>query len=119
MTAAPDITPASVRPDAARVPLTELEPDPSSPFDRFLVGLFITVPLLAVAAAVPVAWRWGLGWHDVVIGLVFYVITGMGITMGFHRHFTHTSFKAAKPLRLALGIAGSMAIEGPVAGLGR
>jgi len=114
MTAATDITPASVRPDAARVPLTELEPDPSSPFDRFLVGLFITVPLLAVAAAVPVAWRWGLGWHDVVIGLVFYVITGMGITMGFHRHFTHTSFKAAKPLRLALGIAGSMAIEGPV-----
>jgi hypothetical protein len=34
--------------------------------------------------------------------------------MGFHRHFTHSSFKAARPLRLALGIAGSLALEGPL-----
>jgi len=72
------------------------------------------VPLLAVLAAVPLAWGWGLGWHDIVIAFVFYVITGMGITMGFHRHFTHSSFKAARPLRVSLAIAGSLAIEGPV-----
>jgi len=34
--------------------------------------------------------------------------------MGFHRHFTHCSFKAAKPLHVSLAIAGSLAIEGPV-----
>ena len=95
-------------------PLPELEPEPSSFGDRFLVGVFVAVPLLAVAAAVPLAWGWGLGWHDLVIGAVFYVIAGLGISMGFHRHFTHNSFKAAKPLRVAMAIAGSLAIEGPL-----
>ncbi len=119
MTATPDLIPAATRPATAsppdrRAPLPEVEPVPNPRFDRFLVGVFVVVPLLALLAAVPLAWGWGLGWHDVLIGLVFYVISGMGISMGFHRHFTHSSFKANKPLRIALAIAGSLAIEGPV-----
>ncbi|MGE5292088.1 MAG: acyl-CoA desaturase [Micromonosporaceae bacterium] len=120
MTATPDLIPAQTQPVTAtepptrRAPLPEVEPVPNQTLDRFLVGLFVAVPMLALAAAVPLAWGWGLGWHDIVIGLVFYVISGMGISMGFHRHFTHSSFKAKKPLRVALAIAGSMAIEGPV-----
>jgi stearoyl-CoA desaturase (delta-9 desaturase) len=98
----------------ARAPRPDVEPEPSSPLDRFLVGVFVAVPLLAVLAAVPLAWGWGLGWHDIVIGFAFYLIAGFGVTMGFHRHFTHCSFKAAKPLRVALAVAGSLAIEGPV-----
>jgi stearoyl-CoA desaturase (Delta-9 desaturase) len=78
------------------------------------LALFIAIPLLAVLAALPLAWGWGLDWHDVVIGLVFYVVSGLGVTVGYHRYFTHSSFKARKPLRIALAIAGSMAIEGPV-----
>jgi stearoyl-CoA desaturase (Delta-9 desaturase) len=97
-----------------RSPLPDMEPEPSSFRDRFLVGLFVVVPLLAVVAAVPLAWGWGLGWHDVVIAVVFYVVAGMGISMGFHRHFTHSSFKAAMPLRVAMAIAGSLAVEGPL-----
>ena len=97
-----------------RAPRPDIEPEPDSSLDRFLVGLFVTVPLLAVLAAIPLAWGWGLGWHDIVIAFVFYVVTGMGITMGFHRHFTHSSFKAARPLHVSLAIAGSLAIEGPV-----
>ena len=97
-----------------RAPRPDIEPEPDSGLDRFLVGLFVTVPLLAVLAAIPLAWGWGLGWHDIVIAFVFYVVTGMGITMGFHRHFTHSSFKAARPLHVSLAIAGSLAIEGPV-----
>jgi stearoyl-CoA desaturase (delta-9 desaturase) len=117
MTAITEAVPAA--PDAAeavraRAPRPDVEPEPSGPFARFLVGLFVVVPLLGVLAAVPLAWGWGLGWHDIMIGFVFYVVAGMGISMGFHRHFTHSSFKAAKPLRVALAIAGSMAIEGPV-----
>src|SRR5215469_10931522 len=97
-----------------RAPRPDVEPDPSSTLDRFLVGLFVAVPLLALLAAIPIAWGWGLGWHDIVIGFVFYVIAGFGVSMGLHRHFTHCSFKAAKPLRVALAIGGSIAIEGPV-----
>ena len=117
MTAVPDTLltgPSSTGQSPQRTPLPDVEPEPSSATSRFLVGLFVVVPLLALAAAVPLAWGWGLGWHDVVIALVFYVVAGMGISMGFHRHFTHNSFKAAKPLRVALGVAGSLAIEGPL-----
>jgi stearoyl-CoA desaturase (delta-9 desaturase) len=120
MTASPEI---SAPPGAAatgvptvtrRVPIPEIEAEPSSRLDRFLVGVFVVVPLLAVVAAVPLAWGWGLGWHDIVIAAVFYVISGMGISMGFHRYFTHGSFKANRGLKIALAIAGSLAIEGEV-----
>ena len=75
---------------------------------------FVAVPLLAVLAAVPVAWGGWLSWTDVVLALVFYLLSGVGITVGFHRYFTHGSFKANRPLRIALAVAGSLAIEGPV-----
>ena len=78
------------------------------------LGLFIVVPFLALIAAVPVAWGWGLGWLDVAIALVMYVVAGHGITVGFHRYFTHGSFKAKRPLKIAMAVAGSLAIEGPV-----
>jgi len=116
-TATAPATPPAPNPGEAtrtRAPRPDVEPEPSSPLDRFLVGLFVAVPLLALLAAVPLAWGWGLGWHDIVIGLAFYLIAGFGVTMGFHRHFTHCSFKAARPLRVALAVAGSLAIEGPV-----
>jgi stearoyl-CoA desaturase (Delta-9 desaturase) len=116
-TATVPAAPPTANPNGAartRAPRPDVEPEPSSRLDRFLVGLFVAVPLLALLAAIPLAWGWGLGWHDIVIAFVFYMVTGMGITMGFHRHFTHSSFKAARPLRVSLAIAGSLAIEGPV-----
>jgi stearoyl-CoA desaturase (delta-9 desaturase) len=75
---------------------------------------FVIVPFLAVFAAVPVAWGGWLSWSDVAIGAVFYLVSGLGITVGFHRYFTHGSFKAKRWLRVALAIAGSLAIEGGI-----
>ena len=99
----------------ARAPLNDLEEEPKGRFEKILVGVFVAVPMLALLAAIPVAWHWGfLGWHDAVLAVVFYYISGLGISMGFHRYFTHSSFKANTGLRVALAIAGSLAIEGPV-----
>ena len=78
------------------------------------VYVFVIVPLLALLLAVPFAWGWGLSWVDVTIALVLYVISGLGITVGFHRYFTHGSFKAHRALRIALAISGSLAMQGPV-----
>jgi stearoyl-CoA desaturase (Delta-9 desaturase) len=98
-----------------RAALSDIDDEPNSLFQRFLVGLFVAIPLAALIAAIPLAWHWGyLGWHDVVIALVFYWVSGLGVTVGYHRYFTHGSFKAKTGLRVALAIAGSLAIEGPV-----
>src|SRR5579884_2174866 len=84
------------------------------PGEQFALYAFVIVPFLAFLAAVPVAWGWGLGWTDVILFVCFYYVSGLGVTVGYHRLFTHGSFKANRPLRIALAIAGSMAIEGPV-----
>jgi len=95
-------------------PIPDLDPEPVGSGERLLVGLFVVIPMLALIAAIPLAWGWGLGWHDIVIAVVFYLISGLGISMGFPRYFTHGSFEAVTGLRVALAIAGSLAIEGPV-----
>jgi stearoyl-CoA desaturase (delta-9 desaturase) len=73
---------------------------------------FVVLPFAAVVAAVPVAWGRGLSWLDVAMAVTLYVISGMGIGTGFHRYLTHGAFKANRPLRIALTLAGSLAIEG-------
>jgi stearoyl-CoA desaturase (delta-9 desaturase) len=49
---------------------------------------------------------------DLGILAVMYVLTSLGITVGFHRHFSHRAFQARPALRAALGILGSMAAQG-------
>ncbi len=114
---APPIAPPIVAEGAARD--TAVGPKPVTAGRRqwaaqLAVFAFVLIPLLAVVAAVPFAWGWGLSWTDIAIAAVFYVISGMGITVGFHRHFTHGAFKANRALRYALAAAGQMAVQGPV-----
>ncbi|GAA3003067.1 fatty acid desaturase [Kitasatospora albolonga] len=105
-------------PEAAAVAATQLSAtrggEQQGLAERITLGLFIGVPFLALLAAVPVAWGWGLGWTDLAIMTVMYFVACHGITVGFHRYFTHGSFKAKRPLVIAMAIAGSLAIEGPL-----
>ena len=87
-----------------------------TPFEMFLVKLFAVVPAVALVAAVPLAWGWGLGWADVGIAVFFYTFTSLGVTVGFHRYFTHGAFKANRALRIALAMTGSMAMQGQIIG---
>lgn len=82
---------------------------------RWVVALFIVTPLLALLVGLPVALRGWISWLDVALAAIMYLITAAGITLGFHRHFTHRSFRAAPPLRLGLAVAGSLAVQGSVA----
>src|ERR671919_2665257 len=71
-------------------------------FQRRLTLLFTIAPLAGVALAI---WRlWGVGISGLDFGLFlgFYAATGLGITVGFHRLFTHRSFSARRPVRVAL-----------------
>jgi stearoyl-CoA desaturase (delta-9 desaturase) len=87
-----------------------------SPAEMFLVKLFAIVPVVALAAAVPLAWGWGLSWTDIGIAVFFYTLTCLGVTIGFHRYFTHGAFTATRGLRVALAVTGSMALQGPIIG---
>ncbi len=82
--------------------------------EQFMLYTFVVVPFLAFLAAIPVAWGWGLGWTDLILMVTFYYLTGLGITVGYHRLFTHRSFKTGPAVRIVLGVLGSAAIEGPV-----
>lgn len=82
--------------------------------ERFALGLFIAVPFIAFVVAVPVAWGGWLGWSDIAITFTMYALTLHGITVGYHRLFTHKSFKPNRAVKITLAILGSMAIEGPV-----
>ena len=88
--------------------------DTQSRTEQIALGAFILVPFLAVVAAVPVAWGGWLSWTDLLIMGAMYWITGHGITVGYHRLFTHKSFKPNRFVKNALAVMGSMAIQGPV-----
>jgi stearoyl-CoA desaturase (delta-9 desaturase) len=92
----------------------DVEPVAHETLDRVITGLVTVVPILMLGVA---AWQvWGrlLAWHDLVVFAALYVVTGLGVTVGLHRHLTHRSFKTSGPLRAVLAILGSAAIEGPV-----
>ena len=55
-------------------------------------------------------------WRNIAIAAVLYLVVGHGVTIGFHRLFTHRSFVAARPLKIALAIAGSMSFQGSLIG---
>ena len=76
--------------------------------------IFVIVPSLALVLSVLVAWGWGLSWVDLGLMVAFYVFTTLGVTVGFHRYLTHSSFKTNRVLRVVLAVAGSMAVQGPV-----
>ncbi|HEY4007187.1 MAG TPA: acyl-CoA desaturase [Pseudonocardia sp.] len=83
-------------------------------YEQILVNIFVTVPFLALLAAVPLAWGWGLRWLDIGLAFGFYLVSGLGVTVGFHRYFTHRAFTAKRGLRIALAVAGSLSMQGDV-----
>ncbi|MEU0511410.1 acyl-CoA desaturase [Amycolatopsis sp. NPDC006125] len=84
--------------------------------EMVVIRAFLIIPFVALIAAVPVFWGWGLSWLDLAVAAALYTVSTLGITIGYHRYFTHGAFRANRPLRIALAIAGSMAAQGPVIG---
>ncbi|HEY3472206.1 MAG TPA: acyl-CoA desaturase [Amycolatopsis sp.] len=82
--------------------------------EMIVLKTFLLVPFAALLVAVPLVWGWGMTWVDLILAAVFYVFATLGVTVGYHRYFTHGAFKASRPLRVALAIAGSMAVQGSV-----
>jgi stearoyl-CoA desaturase (delta-9 desaturase) len=101
----------------ARAPAV-LDAPPAEPpasqagLERAITGAVILAPLMALTYAVFRWWGHGIGLRDVVLAGICYVVVGHGVTIGFHRLMTHRSFVATRPLKIGLGVLGSMAFQG-------
>jgi stearoyl-CoA desaturase (delta-9 desaturase) len=76
--------------------------------------LGVALPFVGLVAAIVVFWRTWVGPLELSLLGVGYLLTGVGITVGFHRLFTHRAFATRKWVRWAFAVLGSMAVEGPV-----
>ncbi len=85
------------------------------PLSRRVINLIaVLLPVAGLIVAIVLLWGVAFNWGLLAILGGMYVIAGLGITVGYHRLFTHRSFKAPRPVSIALAIMGSMAVEGPV-----
>jgi stearoyl-CoA desaturase (delta-9 desaturase) len=87
-------------------------PSGSGRVERTVTSLIIVAPLVGLFYAVFRWWGHGIGVRDLTLAVLFYVIVGHGVTVGFHRLMTHRSFTARRPLKIGLAIVGSMAFQG-------
>jgi stearoyl-CoA desaturase (delta-9 desaturase) len=74
----------------------------------------VFIPFIATIFAVVLSWGHVLHARDVAIFAVMYLVSAFGITIGFHRLLTHRAFETYAPIRYALAIMGSLAVQGPV-----
>jgi len=74
----------------------------------------VVVPFAGVLLAVVLLWQQWVDGVDLAIFAVMYLVTALGITVGFHRLFTHRSFETGPVVQFILSVLGSMAVQGPL-----
>src|SRR6266496_3482283 len=119
VTAPPAGSSTSTQPSAADAsqrkpqPLADaIQPVEHETRDRIITGALTVIPFLLLGFVVwQLAGSW-LRWSDLLVFALLYIPTGLGITVGFHRLFTHRSFKTGPRTRAVLAVLGSAAVEG-------
>lgn len=74
----------------------------------------VLIPFLGSVLAIGLLWRSGIGAVEVGLLVSMYFLSLIGITVGFHRHFSHRAFQTNAAIRVMLAILGSMAAQGPI-----
>jgi stearoyl-CoA desaturase (delta-9 desaturase) len=92
----------------------DVEPVHNENSHRLITAVVSVVPFIGLGIVAWQVWAELLHWSDLAVFLILYAITGLGVTVGFHRHFTHRAFATKRWMRGVLAVLGSAAIEGPV-----
>jgi stearoyl-CoA desaturase (Delta-9 desaturase) len=113
----PAAAPVAALPDEDRhdgPPSFENTPSPRWRWDagRIVTILLVAGPVVALALYLPFAWGRMINTGDLILAAVMYLVTGFGVAAGLHLLVAHHSYKANRALKIALAIAGSMALEG-------
>jgi stearoyl-CoA desaturase (delta-9 desaturase) len=72
----------------------------------------VVLPFAGFGLAIALLWGWGFSWVHLGLLLGMYLLTALGITVGYHRLFTHRSFETSAVVRFVLAVLGSMAVQG-------
>jgi stearoyl-CoA desaturase (delta-9 desaturase) len=83
---------------------------------RLVTAVIVLSPVAALGVILSQVLGDGLAWPNILVASIFYIVVGHGVTVGFHRLFTHKSFEARRPLKIALALVGSMAMQGSLIG---
>jgi len=87
---------------------------PGQVLPRAITLVAVVVPLVATVFAIVKLWKRDVMPVDLALLVVLYFVTGIGITVGFHRFATHRSFRSGRAVEFVLLALGSMAVEGQV-----
>ena len=85
-----------------------------SPQHKVVNLIGVSLPLAGLIAAIVLLWNRAIGPLELGLMVGLYVITCLGVTLGYHRMFTHRAFEASRAFRATVAIIGSMAVEGSV-----
>lgn len=107
-----ELVPIPVANPAAEMPL--VAPQRISLRVRIVLLTAVIVPFLGLIAAIVSVWGWGFRWTDLAILTGMYLLTVLGITVGFHRLFTHRAFETHRAVQFVFAVLGSMAVQGPL-----
>ncbi len=87
---------------------------PASPGAQMVTLSAILLPFAGLVAAIFLLWGWGVTWTDLGLLIALYFLTVFGVTVGFHRLFTHAAFETSEWVKFVFAALGSLSIEGPV-----
>ncbi|HXO06783.1 MAG TPA: fatty acid desaturase [Solirubrobacteraceae bacterium] len=77
-----------------------------------LIG--VVLPFAGVLAAIVLLWNQAVGAADLALLVVMYLLTGLGITVGYHRLLTHRAFQSYPWVERTFAVLGSMSVQGSV-----
>jgi len=87
---------------------------PQTRLQRAVTLIGVLAPFVGLVVAVTFLWGRGVTWVEVSLLLGMYTLCGLGVTVGYHRLFTHRSFETFRPIKLLLAVFGSMSVQGPL-----
>jgi stearoyl-CoA desaturase (Delta-9 desaturase) len=105
---------ASIGPGRTRCPgVTPVAGRPRRTVHRTAM-IVVVAPFACCLVAAVMLWNDGIGALDLALLAGMYLLTHLGIGVGYHRLVSHRSFETVRPVRVLLAILGSMAAQGPV-----
>jgi stearoyl-CoA desaturase (delta-9 desaturase) len=100
--------------DAIKNPTITIKSDVLTRFQQHHALAITWLPIAGVVGTLIMAAIVGVSTSEIVIFAIFSLLTTLGVEVGLHRYFSHSSFKAHPIIRFTLAIWGTWSAQGPI-----